>query len=134
EAISGGPDRILERGQAKSALSRGPLSARPHFCEASGHQLGRQELKISAEYYPDDVEANIKLGNLYLIAGRNQPDLFGEAQQIAGRALSKEPDNVAALVLSANAFALTKDYGSSVDVLEKAIALDPQNSTPRLSV
>jgi tetratricopeptide (TPR) repeat protein len=87
------------------------------------------QLRALLEYYPDDVPANLQLGNIYLTAGRTSPDLFRQAQEIARKVLAKEPNNVGALLLSGNAAAGLQDYSTSVDFFEKALSLDPQNSS-----
>src|SRR5262249_11226741 len=79
------------------------------------------------EYFPEDVEANLQLGNIYLTGGRADPNLFRKSAEIAQKVLAKEPQNVSALILSGNAAAGLRDYRSSVELFEKAIALDPQN-------
>jgi hypothetical protein len=57
------------------------------------------------EFYPDDVPAQIPLGNIYLVAGPTDPKWFREAAKIAEKILAKEPKNVAGLVLAGNAAA-----------------------------
>ena len=77
------------------------------------------QLKALLEYYPDDIEANLQLGTVYLIVGKSNPDLFREAQKIAATILTKEPQNVSALILSGNASAGLQDYRSSVSSMKK---------------
>jgi tetratricopeptide (TPR) repeat protein len=84
-------------------------------------------LKALLEYYPDDVEANLQLGGIYLIAGRSDHDFLRQAQEIAQRVLAKNPQNVNAMILSGNASGGLQDLNSSVDQLEKALSLDPHN-------
>lgn len=85
------------------------------------------QLKGLLEYYPDDAEGNIELGNLYLVGGRTNPEYFRQAQERAQKVLAKNPNNVDALILSGTASAGLKDLDTSVDTLEKATNLDPQN-------
>ena len=93
-----------------------------------------QQLASLLEYFPDDVEANLRLGNLYLAAGGSNPDYYRKADELAKRVLAKDSRNVGALVLSGNASAGLQDYRTSVDLLEKAVNLDPQNSAAFVSL
>src|SRR5215470_13286900 len=85
------------------------------------------ELKTLIDYYPDDVEANLQLGSIYLTSARGNPDLYREAQQIAEQILARDPNNVRALILSGNTSAGLQDYSASVDLFERALSLDPEN-------
>jgi tetratricopeptide (TPR) repeat protein len=92
------------------------------------------ELRSLLEYYPEDVEANLQLGGIFLAAGRSNPDLFRQAQELASKILSKDPNHAAALVLSGNASAGLQDYRASIDLFEKALSVDPQNFAAFLSL
>ena len=93
-----------------------------------------QQLNALLEYYPDDVEASLQLGNIYLAVGQGNPDLFREVSQLAEDILEREPENVAALVLSGNAAAGLQDYSTSAEQFEKAISLDPENAGTYVSL
>lgn len=86
------------------------------------------------EYFPDDVPANLELGNIYLTGGRADPAYFRQANEIAQKVLAKEPQNSAALILSGNALAGLQDYRSSVELFEKAIGFDSQNISAFVSL
>ena len=92
------------------------------------------QLKGLLEYYPDDADGSIELGNLYLEGGRADPVFFHQAQELAQKVLAKNPNNVDALVLSGTASAWLKDLDKSVATLEKATSLDPQNSKALLNL
>ena len=85
------------------------------------------ELRALLEYYPDDPQANLQLGSIYLVAAQGNADYLKQAQEMANKVLAKDPKNVAALILSGNASAGLQDYRSSVDMFEQALTLDPQN-------
>ena len=95
---------------------------------------GAAQLKSLLEYYPDDSDASLQLGTIYLGAGRTNPDLFRQAQELAGKILAKDPQSIGALILSGNAAAGLQDYRSSVDFFEKALNLDPQNTAAFVSL
>jgi tetratricopeptide (TPR) repeat protein len=95
----------------------------------AGRAIG--QFKALLEIYPDDVDTNLQLGNLYLAAAAAQRnrDFFSQAQDLAQKVLSKNPQNVQALILSATASAGLQDLTASVNLLEKAIDVDPKNTT-----
>ena len=93
-----------------------------------------QQLIALLEYFPDDTEFSLELGNIYLTGGRSTPDFFRQAAEIAQKVLAKDSQNVAALVLSGNASAGLQDYRSSVEQFEKAISLDPRNTPAFVSL
>jgi tetratricopeptide (TPR) repeat protein len=88
---------------------------------------GAQQLKALLNIYPDDIPANLELGNLYVSAASGRTNYFQLAKEQAQKVLAKEPQNVGALVLDGNASSGLKDYSTSVESLQKAIALDPKN-------
>src|SRR5262245_23417006 len=54
------------------------------------------QFKALLEIYPDDVDANLQLGSIYLAAAAAQrnPDFSRQAQDLAQKVLSKNPQNV----------------------------------------
>jgi Tfp pilus assembly protein PilF len=93
-----------------------------------------KHLSVLLEYYPDDSEANLRLGSIYLTGGSANPDLFHRASAIAQKVLERDPKNVGALILSGNAAAGLKDFPASVDFFKQAISLDPKNTTAYVSL
>jgi tetratricopeptide (TPR) repeat protein len=82
-----------------------------------------------AELLPDDIDAQMKTGNLHLLAGH-----FREAQARAARALELEPKNVAALLLQGNALAGLKDLDGGADAFARAIRYDPSASAAYINL
>ena len=87
-----------------------------------------QQLNALLEYYPDDVPANVALGNVYLTAGRSDTTFFQKAKEKAEKVLAQQPENVEGLILLGNASAGLQDYRSSEEILGKASILDPGNT------
>lgn len=102
--------------------------AQQDFLRAAG------QLRSLLEYYPEDIDGNLQLGNIYLSVGRGNFDYFKQAQDVARKVLAKDPKNVGALILSGNAAAGLQDYRSSVDFFEQALTLDPQNMAAFISL
>jgi len=85
------------------------------------------QLKALLEYYPDDPDASLQLGAIYMTGGRLNPDLFQQAQELAAHVLAKDPKNVNALILSGNAYVGFEDYRTAASLFEKAATLDPKS-------
>src|SRR5437899_8215411 len=93
-----------------------------------------KELIALLEYYPDDLDAKLRLGSIYLAGGGTERQFFQRAREIAQDILSKQPDNVAALILSGNASIGLQDYRTSTELFEKAVSLDPKNTAAFVSL
>lgn len=93
-----------------------------------------RQLSLLLEFYPDDKEVNLQLGNLYLEAGSSEAKYFREAAKIAEKILALDPQNVGALILAGNAAGGQRDYTSSLVSLEKAVSLDPENAPAFVSL
>jgi len=93
-----------------------------------------KQLRSLLEYYPDDIDANLRLGNIYFRSGSSDPEVFRMTAESAQKVLDKQPNNVPALILLGSATAALKDLRTSVDLFEKAIALDPQNTSAYVSL
>ena len=84
-------------------------------------------LRILLETFPDDTEAKLRLGNMYLSLGVDDSRFYQEAFSLAQTILSNDADNVDALLLSGNAAAGLQDYSESAERFQRALSLDPQN-------
>ncbi len=125
-----------------NALQKAPRDRNSRYYLAMSYlgqedfKRGGQVLRSLVEIYPDDVEGNLELGRLYLKAAAGQPnsDAYSEAQKLAQKVLSKDPQNVDALLLSANALTGMNDLTASQNLLEKAANLDPKKPETFLSL
>ena len=126
--------------QLMNAVQKDPRNRDARFLLALSYlnqknmNAGAQQLASLLDYYPDDIEANLRLGNLYLAGGGTNADFFKKSDELAKKVLSKDPQNVGALVLSGNASAALRDYRTAVELLEKAVSLEPQNASAFVSL
>jgi tetratricopeptide (TPR) repeat protein len=126
--------------QLLNAVQKDPRNRDAHYFLALSYlnqknvNAAAQQLSTLLDYYPDDIEASLRLGNLYLSAGGTNADYFRKADELAKKVLSKDAQNVAALILSGNSSAGLQDYGTAVELFEKAVALDPGNSSAFVSL
>ena len=77
----------------------------------------------AADLLPNEAEAQLKAGELLLLARRWQ-----DAKARADKALAVNPKNVDALVLRANAMAGLTDLDGALKELQQALSLDPRSS------
>ena len=119
-------DAIIEY---RTALAYAPRSGETHLKLADAHMKNDDLRSAFPEYLRaadsllDDEDAQLKAGNLLLMAGR-----FQEAKTRARTALKKNPKNVSALILLGNALAGLKDLEGAVELSEKAAVLEPQKA------
>ena len=124
------PEAII---QFLNSLEKDPRNRDARYLLAASYMHQQQwssavrELRTLLENYPDDIEAKLRLGNLYLAGALGDKKLFNLAREIADSILAKSPSSVEALVLSGNAAAGLLDLSSSVESLERALRLDPDN-------
>ena len=88
-----------------------------------------QELVRAVTLKPDDLQAQIMLGNL-LLADRQ----FARAQEIAEGVLKKDPNNADGHILLANSYAGLKNIEGSLKEMQDAIGLAPDRSTSYLNM
>lgn len=113
----------------RKALQRDPMFAEAYYKlgEAyAAHGDLRNALPAyvrAADLLPDDLELNVKAGNLLLLARR-----FEDAKTRARAVLGKEPDNVRGLILLGNALVGLQDLDDAVTVARRAVELDPERA------
>src|SRR5687767_2584036 len=126
--------------QFLNAVSKNPRHREARFQLAKSYMnqgLGgsaAKELRTLLEYYPGDVPATLETGTLYLAGAQRDPDLFRKAQDTAKEVLAKEPQNVNALILSANSLAGLQNFAAAMELLEKAITIEPSNVTAHINL
>ncbi|HEY2382181.1 MAG TPA: tetratricopeptide repeat protein [Terriglobia bacterium] len=89
-------------------------------------QRAAVQFKTLHESFPNDDEASLQLGNIYLASGVFRSDGYNQARQIAEKLLAKNPQNVDALILSGSASEGLKNYSAAVLMFERAINIDPK--------
>lgn len=91
---------------------------------ANGNTRGAfPEYIRAADLLPDDIDAQMKAGGLLLNGG-----MFEEAKNRARVILRKDPKNPAGLMLLGNALAGLKNVDDALDVVNRAIEVDPERA------
>lgn len=113
-------------------------SADAHWGLARGYEnLGQyfetlDELRLAVELNPDNLEAQVKLGNYYLLSSPPQID---EAAKILESVFARDPNFIDGYILKAGIFELQgKSEQEILDVLNQAIALDPKRTASYISL
>lgn len=146
-ACSGDPEsakrKLVARGDAyfeqkkyaeasleyRKALQRDAMFAEAYYKLAEAYVANGEPRKALAAYVraadlaPDNVEANVKAGNLLLVARR-----FEDAKTRARAIVNKDPRNVRGLILLGNALAGLHDLDDAVTVARRVVALDPERA------
>ena len=89
-------------------------SWRPY--EAAGDPRALEEYVRAADLRVDDVELQLKAGNLLMVVGR-----FTDAQSRADVVLDKDDNNIAAHILRGNALGGLNNLDDALDEMEEAI-------------
>ncbi|MEE8161526.1 MAG: tetratricopeptide repeat protein, partial [Acidobacteriota bacterium] len=76
---------------------------------------------------PDDLPANLQLGEIYLVIGQKDQSYFQEAQEMARKVLEKEPENIPALMLLGKAAAGLQDSVLFFETIDRVLSLDPDH-------
>jgi Tfp pilus assembly protein PilF len=121
------PEAIIEYRRAIQADPRlGPARLQLAFAyAATGDGVNAlREYVRAADLMPEDRDAQAKAGTFMLLGSQ-----FTDAQALAERMLKRDPNDVHAHVLLANALAGLKDAEGAVATFEKAVILDPNRSS-----
>jgi len=126
-------DAFIEAGQIPEAIveylnavGQDPLwgEARYKLAEAyaanSDPENAFRQYVRAADLMPDDPPAQIRASAYLLLAGQ-----FEDARTRAERLLARDPKNVEAVVVRANALAGLRNLDGAIEQLNEAIALDP---------
>jgi tetratricopeptide (TPR) repeat protein len=93
------------------------------YHELGDHPRASKEYGRAADLLPDNVDVQLRAGTMRLLAHN-----FLDAKTFAERVIAKDPRNIVALMLRANAMAGMADVEEAVKQIEDAIALDPKRA------
>ncbi len=86
-----------------------------------------RQLNDLLDYFPEETEASIRLGKIYIKAGGRDSKYYHHANEIAQKILSKAPDNAQALALWGDSAAGLGNHDSALPLFEKSLSLNPKN-------
>lgn len=109
--------------QADPRLGEARLQLAHAYASTGDGANALREYVRAADLLPENQDAQRRAGAFMLLAGQ-----FTDAQGLADRMLKRDPNNVEAMVLKANALAGLKDIEGALATFEKAVELNPQRS------
>ena len=118
------PEAIIElrnATQVDAQYGEARMKLAEAYAATGEHALALAEYVRAADVMPGDVQAQVKAGEMLLLARR-----FEDAGDRAQKALELEPKRTDALILHANALAGLKRLEEAVAELEEAMAADPR--------
>lgn len=84
-----------------------------------------REIQQAVELNPQNLKAQLMLGNYYLVAAANDSTYFERAVKVADLVLGKEPSNLDAYILRGNAYAGLKNYDKANEELQQVLEKEP---------
>lgn len=119
------PEAIVEYRRAVSLdprLGDARKKLAEAYEDAENLRAAYPEFIRAADLLPDDMDLQLKAGQLLLATGR-----YEDAKTRAQSVLSREPDNVDAQILRGNATAGMKDLSGAISDIEEAIRMAPND-------
>ena len=106
--------------RAFEGLQRGP------------EMLGELQKTIALD--PNNLDARLKLGNLYLLGSRGDANVIAEAEKIANDILQKDPNNIEGHILLGGVFFNQNHKDKALEEFNHAVQLDPNRVESYLSL
>ena len=99
------------------------------------------ELRKTADLDPNNLEARLKLGNIYIAGSGGRPEIIKEAEKLADEIIAKDPNNIEGHILRGSVYFAqsTKNNDSNLrlkalESLNHAISLDPKRAESYLAL
>lgn len=102
-----------------------------------GLQRGQESfeaLRKAIEFDPNNLDARVKLGTIYLALSKGKPELINEAERLAKEVLQKNPNHIEGHILTANILFAQKHNDQAVAELNRAVELDPKRIESYMSL
>jgi tetratricopeptide (TPR) repeat protein len=93
-----------------------------------------EELRKTRDLDANNLEARAKLGNYYVVAAKNRPEMLPEAQKIADEIFQKDPNYIEGHVLQGTIYFNQNKRDEAFKELGRAIELDPNRVESYLSM
>lgn len=93
-----------------------------------------EELERTTQLDPNNLEARVKLGNLYLAGSRVRSDYIADAERLAKEILQKDPNHIEGHILMGGVFYAQNNRDKALEELNRAIEIDPKRIESYISL
>src|SRR5215813_12795319 len=90
------------------------------------YQEAFEEMKQVAELDANNLDVRVKLGNYYLMGGKQSAAAISEAERLAKEVLQKNPNHIEGHILMGSVFFQQDHKPEAFAELNRAVELDPQ--------
>jgi tetratricopeptide (TPR) repeat protein len=90
------------------------------------YQEAFEEMKQAAELDANNLDVRIKLGNYYVMGGRQSSAAISEAERLAKEVLQKDPNNIEGHILMSSVLFAQDHKPEAFKELNRAVELNPQ--------
>src|SRR4051812_4072342 len=90
------------------------------------YQEAFEEMRQVAELDPNHLDVRVKLGNYYLMGGRESSAAVSEAERLAKEVLQKDPNNIEGHILMGSVLFAQDHKPEAFAELNRAVELDPK--------
>src|SRR5256712_7312775 len=98
------------------------------------YQEAFEEMKQTAELDANNLDVRVKLGNYYLMGGKQSAAAVTEAERLAKEVLQKDPNHIEGRILMGSVLFAQDRKKEAFSALYDAIALDPKRVESYLSL
>ncbi|HXI61130.1 MAG TPA: tetratricopeptide repeat protein [Pyrinomonadaceae bacterium] len=98
------------------------------------YQEAFEEMKQTAELDANNLDVRVKLGNYYLMGGKQSAAAVSEAERLAKEVLQKDPNHIEGHILMGSVLFTQEHKPEAFAELNRAIALNPQRVESYLSL
>jgi tetratricopeptide (TPR) repeat protein len=102
-----------------------------------GLQRGQEaflELKKTVQLDANNLEARLKLGTIYVAAGKGSPESIAEAEKLANEILQKDPNHIEGHILMGTVYFARNERDKGLAELNRAVEIDPKRIESYLSL
>jgi len=98
------------------------------------YQEAFEEMKQTAELDANNLDVRVKLGNYYLMGGKQSAAAVSEAERLAKEVLQKDPNHIEGHILMGSVLFAQEHKREAFAELDRAIELNPQRVESYLSL
>ncbi len=98
------------------------------------YQEAFEEMRTTVELDPNNLEVRVKLGNYYLMGGKESSAAVSEAERLAKEVLQKNPNHIEGHILMGSVLFAQNKKQEALAEMNRAVELDPNRVESYLSL